>query len=255
MYAFFLDIDGTTLHNGQMSPAVAEAIERAQSMGHRVFINTARGYHGAQSLIRNFPFDGISAAYGTMVFARGGWLDVVIFSDEAVYDIAKYCFDNGLEADFLTPNLTLSVNPTRTPRIALKSAEDIKERYPLARFSKITIMGEPKAEVAGYMAKWCEVFRLSFCLDLVPIGSTKATGMKALLDQYGIDEDHTVAIGDTHRDLDMIRFARYGIGMGNGDSVLLGEVEYITKPVSEDGVAYAIDCIISGETEKMRVKR
>lgn len=255
MYAFFLDIDGTTLHNGQMSPAVAEAIERAQSMGHRVFINTARGYHGAQPLIRNFPFDGISAAYGTMVFARGGWLKVETFPDEAIADLVGYSCENGLSVDFLTTNLTLSVNPSRTPRIALKSAEDIKERYPFAKFSKITIMGEPRAEVAEYMAKWCEVFRLSFCLDLVPKGCTKAAGMKTLLDHYGIEEDHTVAIGDTHRDLDMIRFARYGIGMGNGDSVLLGEVDYITKPVSEDGVAYAIDCIISGEAEKMRVKR
>lgn len=252
MYGFFLDIDGTTLNNGQMSPGVEDAIKRAQSLGHRVFINTARGYLGVQPLIRNFPFDGISTAYGTMVFAGGGWLNVETFSYEAIADLVGYSCENGLSVDFLTTNLTLAVNPSRTPRIALQSAEDLKERFPLAKFSKITVMGEPRQEVAEYFGKWCEVFHLPFCLDLVPKGCTKARGMEILCDHYGIDMANTVAIGDTHRDLDMIRFARYGIAMGNGDSVLKAEAEYITKTVAEDGVAYAIECVIKGETDKLR---
>ena len=44
MYAFFLDIDGTLFDGERVSDRVIDAINKARSLGHKVFINTARAY-------------------------------------------------------------------------------------------------------------------------------------------------------------------------------------------------------------------
>ena len=255
MYAFFLDIDGTILKDGQMSPAVADAIRKAQEMGNRVFINTARTYHGIPPVIRHFPFDGFVASYSTTIIAEGGVFHSKAFDRDTLYDFVKYSFDKGLDADFLGEDKFLSVNPSRTPRIAMECAEDIRERYPRAVINKIGVYGPPVEEVVSFFGERSSVYLFPHFFECVPKGYTKATGMEMLCDRFGIPIENSVAIGDTIHDYDMIARAGYGVAMGNGQDELKAKVDYVTDTLANDGVAYAIECILSGEPDKLKKDR
>lgn len=66
--------------------------------------------------------------------------------------------------------------------------------------------------------------------------TTKANGLKQIIDYYNIPYEKTIAIGDGHNDIDMINLVKYGIAMGNSHILLLNEAKYITKTVKENGV-------------------
>ena len=51
-----------------------------------------------------------------------------------------------------------------------------------------------------------------------------------------------------------VTHAGIGIAMGNSRPELKEVAKYITKPFLEDGVAYAIDCLINGELSKLEIK-
>ena len=59
--------------------------------------------------------------------------------------------------------------------------------------------------------------------------------------------EKTVAIGDSDSDWDMVSYAGIGIAMGNGTPSLKERAKYVTKTMEEQGVAYAIDCLLAGD--------
>jgi len=83
-------------------------------------------------------------------------------------------------------------------------------------------------------------------------GDNKAEGIRLVEEYYGIPHENTVAIGDTLPDLDMISYAGIGVAMGSGTDELKEKTEYITKSLEDDGVPYAMECIISGNAAKLR---
>ena len=83
-------------------------------------------------------------------------------------------------------------------------------------------------------------------------GDDKADGIRFFEEYYSIPHENTVAIGDTLPDLDMISYAGIGVAMGSGTDELKEKTEYITKSLEDDGVPYAMECIISGNAAKLR---
>ncbi|MBO7535925.1 MAG: HAD hydrolase family protein, partial [Bacilli bacterium] len=53
--------------------------------------------------------------------------------------------------------------------------------------------------------------------------------------------------GDGHNDIDMIKFARYGVAMGNSHSELLKVAKYKTSSFSESGVYEFLTKLENGE--------
>lgn len=53
-----------------------------------------------------------------------------------------------------------------------------------------------------------------------------------------------MAIGDQGNDLTMVEYAGCGVAMGNGIDTVKAAASFITKPNSEDGVAYALNRFI-----------
>ena len=70
--------------------------------------------------------------------------------------------------------------------------------------------------------------------------TTKANGLKKIIDYYQIPYEKTIAIGDGHNDIDMINLVKYGVAMGNSHPLLLNEAKYITKGVKENGVYHCL---------------
>ena len=72
-------------------------------------------------------------------------------------------------------------------------------------------------------------------------GITKAHGLLELCSVLGCKAENIMAFGDSANDLEMFRTAGFSVGMGNAEQCVKAEADYITDPVSEDGVANAIN--------------
>lgn len=76
---------------------------------------------------------------------------------------------------------------------------------------------------------------------------TKWWAVDRLARSRGIDAARVVAIGDELNDLPMIERAGLGVAMGNAAPAVLAAADRVTSSHAEDGVAHAIDRVLSGE--------
>ena len=60
-------------------------------------------------------------------------------------------------------------------------------------------------------------------IEIVKRGISKARGIDQVKDYLGIEPSHIIAFGDEDNDIEMIKYAKYGIAMDNG----LDELKHI----------------------------
>ncbi len=77
-------------------------------------------------------------------------------------------------------------------------------------------------------------------LEIMTEGVDKATGIMELADLKGIRREEIMAVGDEMNDLPMIRWAGWGVAMGNGADRVKEEADLVTASNEEGGVAKAV---------------
>ncbi len=82
-------------------------------------------------------------------------------------------------------------------------------------------------------------------LELFAARINKWTAISWYLDQHQIDPSRVAAIGDQVNDVPMIESAGIGIAMDNAIDEVKSHASYITSDNNNDGVAHAINAIIS----------
>jgi Cof subfamily protein (haloacid dehalogenase superfamily) len=78
-------------------------------------------------------------------------------------------------------------------------------------------------------------------VEIVPSGTSKATGLEELIAPLGISSDDVVAFGDMPNDLPMLLRAGHGVAMGNAHPDVLAAAAEITAPNTDDGVARVLE--------------
>lgn len=85
-------------------------------------------------------------------------------------------------------------------------------------------------------------------LDILPPGTSKATGLDKLARRHRLSHEEVMVIGDNFNDLEMLEYAGTSVVMGNADASLLEREEfYTTLSNDENGVAVAINKHILGD--------
>lgn len=78
-------------------------------------------------------------------------------------------------------------------------------------------------------------------LDVVQPGVSKATGIRALMDAFGIDASEVMAFGDAGNDAEMLRLAGVGVAMGNASDGLKSIADLVCDPCEEQGVLKVLE--------------
>ena len=73
-------------------------------------------------------------------------------------------------------------------------------------------------------------------IELVPKGFSKVKGIEAIIEHLGIEVEDTYAFGDSLNDIDMLKYVKYGIAMGNSSPEVLEIVNYRTDNIENDGI-------------------
>ena len=81
-------------------------------------------------------------------------------------------------------------------------------------------------------------------LEIMTAGCDKGTGIGELAALRGIGREEIMAAGDEMNDLPMIRYAGWGVAMGNADARVKAAASFVTASNEEAGVAEAIRLLI-----------
>lgn len=238
-YVVFLDVDGTLVGWPGNVPTkrVAETLKKAQQAGHKIFISTARQKRTVPQAIKDaITPDGYVCTTGQYVEVEGMLLQNAALSPEAAntaLDIIKkkkYSCNITLN-DYEIP----SDKGVFDEELARKDADAGR----IVKFGIKETLDEEAAEILSrylilyqYTPDWCET---------ALVGYNKAKGIQLVMEHYGIDISHSIAIGDSANDMEMIEAAGIGVAMGNADPRLKEVADYITDSVSDDGVATALE--------------
>jgi len=84
-------------------------------------------------------------------------------------------------------------------------------------------------------------------LEIFGQGVDKWRGLKWIAQQHGIDAGDIAVIGDEVNDLPMFAASSCGIAMGNAIEPVRHAARYITLTNEENGVAHAIDMLLTGK--------
>ena len=227
------DVDGTLLSLGQtqLNPSTIELIKRLREAG--IVFAPASGRQ-RPSLRRLFTPVSNSlpavAENGTIVTVD----DEVIFRatmERALGDEIICAILARDECEALVSGVEVSYLQPKTPEFTELLRDAIK--YKIVLVDDATAIPEPYSKIAVYHPNaeteqkyWQQRFG-SRCtvavsgitwIDLMPLGISKATGLKALCTHLGIDPADCLALGDADNDIEMLDFAGDSVAMEHGSA-------------------------------------
>lgn len=266
----FIDIDGTLFDHAKdaIPESAKNAILSAKSKGHKIFLSTGRPYADIDQEILNFPLDGMIVSCGAVVYVDNKPIYCKTYPQKELISLIQFMLDNnigfsldGIHKNYLTEeafNCLSSFMFKNNEDSELSRAmmaknncfpfEDMKEED-LKEVVKISIFTKNKESceklfqkipesLVGFMYKNNHLHLYNGEISIK--GITKATGLKQITNYLNIPIEDTIAIGDSLNDLDILQEAGLSICMGNGADECKKTADFVTKDVSDDGLAYAL---------------
>ncbi len=251
----FFDIDGTLVTEDQwgiIPESTAKAIAETRIRGNLTFINTGRTAFNVSSMVRDLGFDGYICGCGTYIEYGG-----------------QTVFHNRLDRDFCRKISEIMRECRVTPVYEYRDGYFFDDELPMNKSLKnfLDIFVDPSIDITGRVedknfifdkfVAWIdentdeqlfhrEVGRYFEIIDRgggffenVPIGYSKASGIRYIMDKLGIPIENAYAIGDSMNDLSMFQAVPNSIAMG-GAFQIYPYVSYITTSIENDGIANAL---------------
>lgn len=69
----------------------------------------------------------------------------------------------------------------------------------------------------------------------------KSVGIERVLHHLNIAPEQSIAFGDNMNDLEMLSYVGMGVAMGNAIEDTKNAADFVTKPIHEDGISYALE--------------
>ncbi|MBB5960579.1 hydroxymethylpyrimidine pyrophosphatase-like HAD family hydrolase [Saccharothrix tamanrassetensis] len=250
-----LDIDGTITRVGaeEIAPAVRAAIHRAVDHGAHVVLSTGRSLIGTRPIVDDLELRGTTA-----ICSNGAvWWDTT--SREVIRKIA---FDAAPTVDALRglfPGAVFAVEITGVGNLSLGRfpegdlwgvvREVTAEELTAETTSRLVMRWADRTpdEIALRMLD-VELPGVTWWVDntepwltVSPEGVTKGSALEDLRQRLGVSEEDTLAIGDGHNDVEMLRWAAHGVAMGQAPATVQEVANAVTATVLEDGAALELD--------------
>ncbi|WP_085505589.1 Cof-type HAD-IIB family hydrolase [Thalassobacillus devorans] len=211
--------------SGRMDHEIRDIFERIGQKGHRISQNGAFVYGADNSHILAETFDAevvrqvyrdlvkepmvttVSTAEETFTHQHNEWIDLI--SEQLIHDI--------------------QVNPELADALGVE-----------VDASKITVHGK-EPDVMALQRKIDEKYSQKLdcfvshetCVDLVPKGINKASGLQALFEQTGLKSEQIAVIGDSFNDIPMFQLAPHSYAMSNAHPEVQKQAAHVVDHVYE----------------------
>lgn len=249
--AIMLDVDGTlvSFETHQVLQSSVEALKEIHDRGIRIVIATGRAA-GDLHEIAAVPYDGIIALNGAdCVLTDGTVIRRHLIPKEdfkKAMEIAKAFdfavaieLDEGVYVNRLTPTVEQIARIVEHPIPAVVDIEELFDQKECCQLC-FYIDDEVERKVMPFLpnlslSRWHPLFA-----DVNLAGISKATGLSAFADYYGIEVAEIMACGDGGNDIPMLKAAGIGVAMGNASEIVKASANFVTDRVEDDGLCNAL---------------
>lgn len=256
----FFDIDGTLIpFRGQLPESAQYALRRAKAEGHQLFLCSGRSECLISKELLGIGFDGIVSAAGATIRYHGERVRM-LSTGETIQKLVTVLED--CQALYTLQSPDASYGPLRAAEWekerGLQSFRIIHEdiladvdKY--CGVEKAVIFYSPVTypELEKQLAPEFEITASSFdpsdlhSCEITMTGVNKSSAMQWLGEYLGISRENMIAFGDGPNDLDMLSYAGIGVAMGNAVPEAKAAANYITDPVTEDGILHAMQALLN----------
>lgn len=245
----FFDIDGTLLDFDKKIPeSTKKAVQDLKNAGHHVAIATGRAPFMFADLLDELQINSFVSFNGQYVVFEGKVIYKNPLSSKTLEKVLEFSRESNNPLVFMNHE-TMMATAEDHPYIhesmgTLKFAHpkfdpDFFKNHEIYQTLLFCDIGEEE--------KYKKYDDLNFirwhhlATDILPMGGSKAEGIKKLISRLKFEKEDVYAFGDGLNDLEMIEFVGTGIAMGNAEEKLKELADFITKPVDQDGIAYAVE--------------
>lgn len=116
----------------------------------------------------------------------------------------------------------------------------LKMRHPTLSADEMLALGR---EIAGDDA--VATHSGARLLEMSAVGVDKASALAALCARLDIAPSSVAAFGDMPNDIQMLRWAGYGVAVANAHSEVLSVADAVTTSNEDDGIAVALDALLA----------
>lgn len=250
----FFDIDGTLWDEKMQMPKSTErAIKELKENGHIIFLCSGRAKGNIRSKhLWSLGFDGVIAACGNYIEMNHEVLfENVIKQDTIKYviELLRRChmpvvlegpkfhwidevgFEKDPYVDYLFQEMGESAIPLR----------GYEENMHVNKFSADILPNTDYHTIKQELeSEFDFIEHDGTIVEVVPKGTSKATGIAWLCNYLGISKEDTYAVGDSVNDLDMLCYVSHGIAMGNASQPAKDAAEFVTADIHNDGLYLAM---------------
>ncbi|MDF2657063.1 MAG: HAD-superfamily hydrolase, subfamily [Bacillota bacterium] len=243
MYILASDFDGTLTQHGTVSDKDKAAIVAWRKAGNLFGVNTGRGYSGIKAELEHHQVD-----YDYLLCNNGG----LIYENEAK-PIEQKTADGVVLPSLVSLILNSGGFHASIGRIEYNCEinywiSEHMDRKPGPEFTRITIsdLNEityftqlstqyEKEEQANKCAQQINelfgdsvtAFQNGVCIDIVPAGVNKATGLLRYIHLKQVPKENVLVIGDNFNDLDMIlEFNGFSVDSGRSEVIAIARKSF-----------------------------
>lgn len=261
-----IDIDGTLLNeNNELAQPTIDAITTARNKDVKIVLCTGRPLSGVQPYLDKLQISGGDEFAITFNGAMAQTLDGTVMVNHTI------TYEDFLETEMLSRKLKVNYQIETTDSIYTTNrdtnpygiAESFLVRLPIKFRSPEEIPRDlvmSKAMFVDFPKNITEANKLipdklrkdmyvvqtePFFIEMMNKQASKGKTLGELATQLNLTKDNVMAIGDQGNDLTMVDYAGFGVAMGNAIDEVKAAAQFITKPNTEDGVAFAINKYIN----------
>ena len=247
------DLDATLLNEAKRIPTENLTALAALRANHVLpVIATGRDRFEISDIISSGHFDTIVSANGADVYANNQQLfentiartTIAALSTWATKHHVSLALSNHDGIGLNHPDDLVKTNYQRINRPIPPLSPNF---YQSQNISKALIFladhGQGAALEAELRAKFSDLtfYRNSdVCIDIVPTGTTKASGLEILQRSTQLKGLPTYTFGDGHNDISMLQAGTVGIAMGNADVDVQTQADYVTDRFDAGGIVHAL---------------
>ncbi|WIG59815.1 MAG: hypothetical protein OJF49_002562 [Ktedonobacterales bacterium] len=253
-----LDLDGTLLRSDKtISPRTLAAVSACAASGIRPVIASARPPRSVRALLPDsFPASTWICYNGAETWEHGrrAWHDALAAQHALVLIAALAALAPAamiaIEVDnHIYANQTLTYPWLQESYDVVDLASAITSPISKILFDATAFadaVADPDALCASLPVACSLVVTDSGSLGhIMAHGVTKARGVGALVERWGLSLAHVAAFGDDSNDLELIAACGLGIAMGNASDTLKAAAAHVTLTNDEDGVAIALERLLA----------
>lgn len=245
----FFDIDGTLYHPSIGIPeSTMRSLDQLIKNGHKIVMCTGRSKGMIPESYFDMGFDGMIMGAGTYVEYDGTVLYRSLMSQEELDKV----IDTGRREKIgtvLEGEIHGYYDPQNHDAYYMEVRQRTEKDCQTVLYSSDEAVDVPKwtyhhlepSKIARVEESLNNRFRGIYheylnSVEFIPKDVNKAKGIEKILEYTNILKENAYAFGDSANDIDMIKYVKYGVAMGNAVPELLEAAPYHTARIDEDGI-------------------